>query len=187
MWVFFTLAVCMSLITYLADGNYSIWDNILNTTDLVLTLTVSVAIALFGDRTSRFTTFDKGCLVAVVGIMFFWLVTRNHLATNLAVQSILVIAYLPVIKRLFESKSNTEPFSVWILMLIAPVFALLSSQGLMASIYSWRAICCVALLLILMLRVEMISGGLKKSNVVVGDELHEKTATENRDGGYREG
>jgi hypothetical protein len=157
MWVFFSIAVIMSLITYLADGNYSFWDNILNSTDVILVVTVSVAIAIFGERSSRFTAFDKGCLVAVICIVGFWIFTQNHMVTNLAIQAILVIAYFPVVKRLLESRLNTEPFSVWILMLIAPIFALLSSKGLLACIYSWRAIVCVSLLLLLMLRVEIVA------------------------------
>jgi hypothetical protein len=174
MWVFFSIAVSMSLVTYLADGNFSIWDNILNATDVVLALTVSIAILIFGDNTSRFTAFDKGCLIAVFVIIGFWIITQNHLTTNLAIQSILVIAYLPVIKRLLTSKSNTESFSVWILMLIAPFIALQSSKGIMASIYSWRAIVCVSLLLLLMLRIEMNSRKQKEIEVATSNPTDEK-------------
>jgi len=156
MWVFFTLAVVMSLITYLADGNFSIWDNILNTTDIILVSTVSIFIFLFGDKSSKFNKFDLGCLIAVLIIVVFWLFSKNHLVTNLFIQIILVISYFPVISRLFKSKENTEPFSVWIGMMLAPVFALLSSKGLLATIYSVRAIICVALLLLLMTRIEFL-------------------------------
>jgi hypothetical protein len=72
------------------------------------------------------------------------------------IQSVLVIAYFPVLRRLWQSKENTEPFSVWILMMIAPIFALLSSKGTLATVYSVRAIVSTAILLILMLRVEYI-------------------------------
>lgn len=157
MWVFFTIAVGMSLITYLAKDNFSIWDNILNTTDLILVLTVSIAIAIWGDKSSKFTKFDTGCLIAVVVAILFWAITQNHLITNLSIQLIMVVSYFPVIKRLFESKENTEPFSVWIMMMLVPVFSLLSSKGLLATIYSVRAIVCVGILLILMLRVQMLS------------------------------
>ncbi len=34
MWIFFSLAVSMSLITYLKEGNYGFWDKALNTADL---------------------------------------------------------------------------------------------------------------------------------------------------------
>jgi hypothetical protein len=177
MWVFFSIAVVMSLITYLADGNYSIWDNILNATDVVLAVTVSIAILLFGEKNSRFTTFDKSYLIAVMAIIGFWVITRNHLATNLAIQSILVIAYFPVVRRLFESKSNSEPFSVWILMLIAPGIALTSSKGDMASVYSWRAIICVSTLLLLMLRIEMVAK--KTKNAILINNSNEKEKTVN--------
>jgi len=40
-------------------------------------------------------------------------------------------------------------------MLIAPVLSLLSSKGLLATVYSVRAIICVGLLLILMLWIEV--------------------------------
>lgn len=156
MWIFFTIAVGMSLITYLAKDNFSIWDNILNTTDLVLVLTVSIAITIWGDKSSKFTKFDRGCLIAVIISILFWAITRNHLITNLSIQLIMVVSYFPVIKRLFESKENTEPFSVWIMMMLVPVFSLLSSKGMLATIYSVRAIACVGILLLLMLRVEMV-------------------------------
>lgn len=156
MWIFFTIAVGMSLITYLAKDNFSIWDNILNTTDLVLVLTVSIAITIWGDKSSKFTKFDRGCLIAVIVAILFWAITRNHLITNLSIQLIMVVSYFPVIKRLFESKENTEPFSVWIMMMLVPVFSLLSSKGMLATIYSVRAIACVGILLLLMLRVEMV-------------------------------
>jgi len=156
MWLFFALAVIMSLITYLGDGEFSMWDNILNTTDILLTVTVTIFIIIYGDHSSKFNKFDLGCLVAVVLIIIFWLFTKNHLIANLLIQSIIVIAYFPVVRRLIISKENTESFSVWFAMMLAPVFALLSSKGFLATVYSVRAIICVGLLLILMLRIEYL-------------------------------
>src|SRR5512133_1920825 len=66
MWIFFTIAVAISLTTYLESDHFSLWDNILNTTDLALTAIVSAAIYLFGDHSTRFSRFDKGCLIAVL-------------------------------------------------------------------------------------------------------------------------
>lgn len=156
MWTFFSIAIIMSLVTYRSESGYGLLDNIMNTVDLVYVVTVSVAIFLFGDRSSRFTPFDKLCLYAVLLIVLFWIFTGNHRVTNLLMQSVLVIAYIPVVKRLLESRENTEPFSVWIGMLIAPSIALISSKGSLATIYSVRAIICVSLLLLLMLRIEIL-------------------------------
>lgn len=154
MWIFFTIAVGISLTTYMESDHFSLLDNILNTTDLALTVIVSSAIYLFGDHTSRFSRFDKGCLIAVVVIVLFWFITKNHFVTHALTQGILVIAYFPVISRLWKTKENSESFLIWIGMLLAPIMSLLSSKGMLATIYSVRAIVCIALLLILMLRVE---------------------------------
>ena len=157
MWIFFTIAVGISLITYMKSDHFSLLDNILNTTDLALTTIVSIAIYLFGDHTTRFSRFDKGCLVAVLVIVLFWFVTKNHIVTHALTQGILVIAYFPVISRLWKTRENGESFVIWIGMLLAPVLSLLSSKGTLATIYSVRAIVCILVLLLLMLRVEYLS------------------------------
>ena len=167
MWVMFSTAVGMSLVTYLSSGNFSFFDNILNSVDLIYVVTISVAIAVFGDKTSKITRFDLGCLIVVLLIVIFWIFTQNHIVTNFLVQTILVIAYFPVVKRLFETRQNTEPFIIWIGMLIAPFLSLLSSQGILAKVYAVRAIICVGILLVIMLWIEVAGKKSKKSEITV--------------------
>jgi len=162
MWIFFTIAVALCLTTYLSSGEFSIWDNIVNTTDLVLVSTVTIVIFFFGDRSSRFTRFDTGCLIAVLTILGFWLITQNHMLTNVLVQIIQIIAYFPVVKRLWQSGKNSESFIAWIGMLLAPAISLLSSKGILATIYSVRAVVCISILLILMLKIEVTEQLVKK-------------------------
>ena len=156
MWIFFTIAVGISLTTYLKSDHFSLLDNILNTTDLALTAIISVTIYLFGDHTTRFSRFDKGCLISVLVIVLFWFITKNHFVTHVLTQCILVIAYFPVISRLWKTRENGESFFIWIGMLLAPILSLLSSKGILATIYSVRAIVCIMILLMLMLRVEYL-------------------------------
>lgn len=167
MWVMFSVAVGMSLITYLAEGNYGFFDNVLNTVDLIYVLTVSVAILIFGDKSSKISRFDLGCLAAVLLIVVFWIFTQNHLVTNFFVQTILVIAYFPVIQRMLKTRENSESFIIWGGMLIAPVFSLLSSKGILATVYSVRAIICVGSLMLLMLWVEISAKKRKASKVQI--------------------
>ena len=155
MWVFFTIAVVGSLLTYLAEGDFGLLDNILNTADVVLVASVSLAILLYGDKSTRFNRFDLGCLAAVVAILTAWALSRQHVAAHTAIQAILVIAYFPVIKRLWTSDRNTESFAAWIGLLVAPVFSLLSSKGTLATVYAVRAIVSTAILLALMTRAEL--------------------------------
>lgn len=154
MWVFFTIATAGSLVTYLAEGAYSLLDNILNTTDVVMVGSVAIGIAIYGDRSTRFTRFDLGCLAAVVGIAGFWAATRQHAASHLLIQGILIIAYFPVVRRLIRSSRSTESFPIWIAMFLAPAFGLLSSKGWLATVYSVRNLLCTAALLVLMARIE---------------------------------
>ena len=62
MWTFFEIATVGGLLTYPAEGDFGLLDNILNTADIIRVGTVAIRIALFGDRSTRF---DLGCLVAV--------------------------------------------------------------------------------------------------------------------------
>ena len=166
MWIFFTIAVAISLATYMKSDDFSLLDNILNTTDLALATAVSVAIYFFGDHTTRFTRFDKGCLMAVVVIVLFWFITKNHVITHSLTQGILVIAYFPVIRRLWKTRENGESFFVWTGMLLAPLLSLLSSKGTLATIYSVRAVVCIMVLMMLMLRVEYLAK--KKADRIKG-------------------
>jgi hypothetical protein len=154
MWVFFSIAVGGSLSTYLSAGSFTFLDNILNSADLFLCVYVAVIIYLFGDKSTRFTGFDRTCLIAVLAILGFWLLTRQHATAHSLIQLILVIAYFPVINRLWNSQENTESFAVWIGLLLAPVFSLLSSKGTLATVYAVRAIVSTALLMVLMARAE---------------------------------
>jgi len=169
MWVMFSIAVAMSLVTYISESDFGFLDNILNTVDLIYVITISVAIAIFGEKSSKITQFDKGCLLIVLLIVIFWIFTQNHLITNILIQGILVIAYFPVVKRLFETRENNEPFMIWIGMLIAPVFSLLSSKGFLATVYSVRAIICVGSLLLLMLWIEVANKKRKTTQIPIND------------------
>ena len=163
MWVFFSIAMCGSLVTYLSAGDYSLLDNILNTSDLVLVVTVSMFIVIFGGRSTRFNKFDLGCLVAVLVIMMFWLISQHHVVSHISIQVILVIAYFPVIIRIWKSNENTESFTAWIGLFLAPFISLLSSNGVLATIYSIRAIILSLVLLVLMARAELIQRNSRES------------------------
>jgi uncharacterized membrane protein len=118
---------------------------------------VSISILIWGDTSTRFNRFDLGCLVGVLGILVFWLASKNHVVTNYSVQSIMVISYFPVLRRMATQKKNTEAFSVWLAMLAAAGISLIASKGWLASVYAIRAVVCTGTLLLLMLRVEILN------------------------------
>lgn len=154
MWVFFFLAISMSLFTYLKNDEFSALDNILNTADLFFVASVTLSILIFGDTHSRFNRFDKWCLAVVGGILLFWLFTQNHYVTNILVQGILVVAYFPVVNRMLVSGENHESYLIWGGMLLAGFLALPISEGSLAFIYITRTIVSIVGLLGLMLYVD---------------------------------
>lgn len=154
MWVFFFLAISMSLFTYLKNDEFSALDNILNTADLFFVASVTLSILIFGDSHSRFNRFDKGCLVVVAGILVFWLFTQNHYVTNILVQGILVVAYFPVVNRMVTSGENHESYLIWGGMLLAGFLALPISEGNLAFIYITRTVVSILGLLGLMVYVD---------------------------------
>lgn len=155
MWTFFSLAVGISLFTYFAESHHNISDNILNFTDLIVVVSISIAILIWGDKSTRFNRFDVGCLLAVIGIIAFWMISKNHVITNYSVQSIMVISYFPVLGRMMNQKKNTEPFSTWIAFLFAAGISLFANKGWLASVYAIRALLCTGTLLVLMMRIEI--------------------------------
>ena len=155
MWTFFSLAVVISMFTYFADGDYNISDNVLNFADLILVVGVSISIFIWGDTTTRFNRFDLGCLVAVLLIIIYWAVSNNHLVTNFSVQSIMLISYFPVVKRMINQKKNTEAFSIWIALFVTPFISLIVNEGRLADLYAYRAILCTGMFLVLMLRIKI--------------------------------
>lgn len=68
---------------------------------------------------------------------------------------ILAVAFSSALGRLGRAEGNAESFMMWIGLLVAPVFSLLSSRGVLATVYAVRAIVCTSLLLLLMLRAEL--------------------------------
>lgn len=155
MWLFFLIAVVGSLFSYLLEGDFTPWDNILNTSDILLCLSMVVVIALFGDNFMKFNKSDYLCLLAVVFILIYWFFSKRHFNTHLSLQVIQALAYIPVFQRMLKSKRNSESFSVWILVLLISIISLFTAKGTLAYVYSIRAIVCVSLLLLLMFYLEI--------------------------------
>lgn len=159
MWVMFSIAVIMNIVTYLHSGNFGLLDNIMGAVDVIYVLTITIAIVIWGDHSTKINRFDLFCLILAALIAVFWIFTQKHVLSNIFIQSVLVLAYLPVVKRLMTTRENSESFLIWTGMMIAPALSLLSSKGILATIYSVRAIICIALLLSLMAWVEVRGNG----------------------------
>jgi len=156
MWLFFSIAVTGTLVTYLKEEpDRGFMDNIFNASDVLVCSVCTVVIFFRGDKSTRFNRFDLYCLTGVLLIAAFWLVSQNHLVANLAIQGIIVIAYFPVAARLWRSAENSESFLVWGGLFAIALLGLYDGKGLLAKIYALRAAVCTLGLMLLMLRAEL--------------------------------
>ena len=87
-------------------------------------------------------------------IVVVWAITHRHVVAHSSIQAILVIACFPIVNRMLRSDRNTESFFMWIGLLLARIFSLVSSQGTLATVYAVRAIICTSTLLALMIQAE---------------------------------
>ena len=157
-WILFCVAVSLSLRTYLSSKNSELLGNIANASDFLYVWTVLACILLFG-RNVRigFTTFEYACLGATGGILVYWLITKKHAMSNIALQTIMTVAYFPMFIHLWFAQSNTESLVAWVIAWIAGGFALASSilyRRNLGILYASRAFILMTGVILLILRLK---------------------------------
>lgn len=160
-WLLFSLAVGMGIWTYLnADSKRDLVTNIANTVDVFATWSITLTLVLFGDNVGfKFVSFEMLCLMAVIIVLIYWRISHRANTANIAINVILVVAYLPTIKGLWLATENTESFSVWTMVLISSLTALYNpfkERDLFALLYASRATILTSVIIGLMLRIEFL-------------------------------
>ncbi len=156
-WLLFFVATFLSFRTYWATEKHSFAGNIINTIDLFNVCLITFSILVLGKNTRMgFNAFELGCLIASGAILIFWKLSKLHVASNLALQVIMTVAYFPTLHHLWSALKNTEQLDVWIMVWVASVFALIPAfidRDKLAFVYASRSLIMVSALLILILRI----------------------------------
>ena len=154
MWFLFCVSVNLSFLTYFSSEQHGLIAGIGNTMDLTVVWAVFLILLIARRGRFEFNGFEICCFVASGLILIFWIYTRQHVLANLALQGIMIIAYLPLFKNLYQTGKNTEPFVIWSGSLVAAAFALYPAwvEGdMLAVVYVSRAIICIGTVLILLI------------------------------------
>lgn len=172
-WLVLTVSVGIAFWTYWTTDHHSLVDNIGNTVDLVVTALILATISIFGNNVrSGFTWFEISNLAIAGVVLIFWWRSKSPFLSNLAIQALMVIGYLPLIARMLTVDENPEPWSSWIPIWFACVFAMVSAylpkkdgegavkprtwkDTFLPKVYATRALVIVTVLLLLMLRAEL--------------------------------
>jgi hypothetical protein len=149
-WIIMALGVILSITTYLISSHFNYLGAALNFGD-VLTNIIIISTIVFTRKISlKFRPFEKWYLLVSGLIAIFWLLSHNAFVSNLLVQVILVVSYIPTIHKLVSEKKNTESITAWKICLFASLFALYSSfasSSILSVIYVFRSILMIGIVL----------------------------------------
>ena len=129
----------------------------MNSLDLVAVTAILFVIAFFGKNVRLgFNVFELSCLGASGTILALWRLTKLHSASNIAIQAVMTIAYLPTFYELWYATQRTEPLGTWVVMCIGGALALVPpamKRDTLAILYAARAIVLSIVVIALILRI----------------------------------
>lgn len=161
-WLLFALATAISMWTYLKSnsGEKSIITNIANATDVLATWSIFIFLVFFGKNIRYvFTQFEIFCVIISIAILFFWKISKKSEIANLMINALLVVGYIPLIIHLCNSKINTEPFFVWLLVLASQLIATynpIKKRKKLAIIYAIRGVVSAGTVVFLIIRIMIL-------------------------------
>lgn len=155
-WLFFSVATAISFFAnYHITGSKGIAANFFNLIDSVSVITIFFFILFRKDTRKTFDRFEKYCIGAVIGILIVWLLSGKDFMTHVAVQLILVVAYLPSLYKLWKSRDDSEPLGTWLFDFFASVLSIIipiRNLDTLPIIYGIRSTISTLLMTILILR-----------------------------------
>lgn len=158
-WLLFYVAIILSFWTYWSSEKHSLISNVQNAVDTIAVGMILFSIIFLGKNVRLgFNGLELGCLIASGAVLVFWKMSKLHEVSNLTLQGIMAIAYLPTLYQLWQAAKNTESFGPWIVGWIASATALVPAimdRDKLAIVYAARALIFTSILLGLMIRLEL--------------------------------
>ncbi len=161
-WILFWVAVAISLRTYFASPSHALLSNITNLTDGVGVSIVLTVLVLRGGRDQwRFNKLDLICLAISAAILEGWHRMGHELIANYAIQTVIAIAYIPMIDKVLKGKK--ESFGYWFGFWVASILALYPAYtdpiNPIAKVYATRSFLSISILLAVIKRAEIANLG----------------------------
>ena len=140
-WIIFTVVTGLSFSSFLAT-KFDLVSGAANCADMFSATLVLITVLICGRREKvYFKTFEKYYLAAAGFCLVFWLVSNNSFVTNLLVQGLTILGYIPTIHNILQARRSNESKLAWAVWLSASVLSLypaLANHNLLAVIYSLR-------------------------------------------------
>lgn len=149
-WIIFLAGTGLSLATYVIAENHDIVSGVLNTADVLVVLSISLAIIARNGWKLKFSRFEKFFLCAIAAAVVYGIISGNAWNSNLFTQALITSAYIPTLRKMYSLKKNTESFSGWGLNFAAATVALYPSLvdgNMLAVIYAIRTQICAIVIM----------------------------------------
>lgn len=165
-WLMFFLGQVLNIFSFIKEVAHK---NILATTIVIgdfLMVIVIVFVVAWHKGEVLFERFEKFYLGLAIAIGLFWTLSGNSFWTNLSVQVLITLGYVPTVKAMWKKRKATESPVVWGLFSLATfcwMFFVLEGWPLLPAVYGIRGILMSAGVVVFMLYLKKM----EKHNIVV--------------------
>jgi len=153
-WIIFITGTALSFTTYMLAEDRDVASGILNTMDVLEVGSILVAVLIFGHaRGVRFSRFEKWYLAGIALVVAYGVTSGDAWGSNLFVQILIALGYVPTVHKIISLKRNTESFMAWSFSFFAGMFALVPAivdGNVLAIVYASRTVVMVGMFLSLM-------------------------------------
>jgi hypothetical protein len=149
-WIIFSLVTGLNVSTLLitkfdlVGGAYSITDFIVCSATLFITFLYSKK------EKAHFQSFEKYYLIGALACVLFWIISRNSFTTNLLVQALTVVGYIPMIHNILLAKKSSESklaWTIWTVGALLSIYPAVAKENTLAIVYALRAtVMCLTIL-----------------------------------------
>jgi len=164
-WLVSTVALTLSLVTYVSSPNANLIGGSLNLASLLAVFGTLVAVSFRASRDGEgvvFNSFQKKCLVAsslitVLWIFIVWVMKGTGFIPNLLTQLLLIISYSMLIIKFWKAEKNTESLFTWWCVFIASAIAIYTAwkkNDVLALVYALRSTIMCGILVYVLHRLE---------------------------------
>jgi uncharacterized membrane protein YkvI len=163
-WLIFEIGVVMSLASYLAGNDHSLIKAALNAADCLQV--TAILLTLVFERRRRKIEFTRNELASlwISGVAAIaWMLSRSGWIGFIGFQSVMSVAYLPMIESLWRWKRGPapEPMEKWginvLIALIGVVVDVTGRHDYLAMVYPLRALILCVVVVVLIIRWEQKS------------------------------
>ena len=112
-WIIWLIVNVVNLVTYFFLVDKSIWVTLASLTSTTV-VAVIFLLSLLNGKFTKLSRVDIASLVIAIGIGILWKTTGNAVISNIALQIIFIISFLPTINGLLTKSAKESP-TPWLL------------------------------------------------------------------------